>query len=475
MGMLIASILLLIFAGLFFINAAKNAANLIFTTAIVIASIGTFGSYMEFHILPYLRNQMHPNDFTIAFCDYLCSFMVSLGHFVPYANLLAFTLYFSGYMEGQKTFQHVIYNLIIYAPVMACFTLFPVQRQFNPDFKFISAWSGLYFLISSIIQIKSYFRASTKKEKNDRLFVIAAIIPTVLAHFLMVLLAQALGNKTIWRYGYLIVAGICFAYVVFIIKFGVFGLRIRFEKMKMDTAIKTISSSTLIFNHAVKNEVAKISMCKDLINRLQAKLDDNEVKEKIHLYTEIIDSSLSHLLNLAERIKDNSQPIVLYEDTFSLKELVDNTLKPFINAADSNINIRSAMDYDIQIIADYNHLKECLGNIIKNAEEALKGQGNITVSAINKNRFIALRVEDDGPGIEQEHLPCLFDPFFSTKKGGTNYGLGLFYCYNVMKKHGGFIEVNSKAGVGTGVSLILPAKRVLTQFKNMDNRSAGVV
>ena len=65
-----------------------------------------------------------------------------------------------------------------------------------------------------------------------------------------------------------------------------------------------------------------------------------------------------------------------------------------------------------------------------------------------------ISVIDNGVGIPEENLDRIFDPFFTTKKGGT--GLGLSICYNIVKSHGGDIEVKSRVGQGTTILVSLP-------------------
>ena len=64
---------------------------------------------------------------------------------------------------------------------------------------------------------------------------------------------------------------------------------------------------------------------------------------------------------------------------------------------------------------------------------------------------------DNGPGIPPEYLDQVFDPFFTTKKEGEGTGLGLSVSYNIIKKNGGRMEVQSKLGHGAWFSIFLPS------------------
>ncbi|MCX7749297.1 MAG: HAMP domain-containing histidine kinase [Clostridia bacterium] len=462
MGMLIASILLLIASFLFFFSNSQNAVNRILAAAAFITSIGTFGSYMETNLIPDLIVRGTFAMDKIIFLEYLCSFILSLGHFVPYSIMLLFSIYFAGLMKDKKRSFHIKITLIILIPTILSFILFPIGRQFKPDFKFLSFWCGLYLLFTIIILLRAYLNSYTTREKWDIVLVFATIIPAVASQYLMVMITQALGDKNTWKYSYWIVSIAFIIHISLIIKYGVFGLRIRFEKNRMDTALKTINSSSLIYNHAVKNEVSKMSLCTQNIISVSEKIQDIDIKFRITQNSQIIEDSVNHLLNLVERISANTRQIELIESIFSLNDLIGDTLKGIQNTfTHKNIVFNKMIHSDFEIKGDITHLRECLNNVVKNSIEAIQSNGVITISLRYEGRLLALSVEDNGPGIPEKIIPYLFNPFYSTKRTGINFGLGLFYCYNVMRKHNGSIEVKSKVGSSTIVSLIFPTKRIV--------------
>jgi signal transduction histidine kinase len=69
---------------------------------------------------------------------------------------------------------------------------------------------------------------------------------------------------------------------------------------------------------------------------------------------------------------------------------------------------------------------------------------------------VRIDVADNGPGIPAEYMSQIFDPFFTTKKEGLGTGLGLSVSYNIIKKNGGRMEVQSQPGQGTCFSIFLP-------------------
>jgi two-component system NtrC family sensor kinase len=98
-------------------------------------------------------------------------------------------------------------------------------------------------------------------------------------------------------------------------------------------------------------------------------------------------------------------------------------------------------------------------NLITNAAQALPAQGGqITLATRLEDDGIAVEVADNGSGIPAEVLPKIFDPFFTTKEVGKGTGLGLSISYQIIKDHGGRINVESQIGRGTKFTVWLPLK-----------------
>ena len=68
-------------------------------------------------------------------------------------------------------------------------------------------------------------------------------------------------------------------------------------------------------------------------------------------------------------------------------------------------------------------------------------------------------MSDNGCGMDSETAEHIFEPYYTTKNGEKNLGLGLYYCWNVMNAHGGSIRVSSEPGAGSTFTLLFPIKR----------------
>jgi two-component system cell cycle sensor histidine kinase/response regulator CckA len=126
-----------------------------------------------------------------------------------------------------------------------------------------------------------------------------------------------------------------------------------------------------------------------------------------------------------------------------------------------------------QIAIDGAQIRRLLSNLIRNAEQAQPNGGEITVRCfapdhaemfpgemVTDTNFqpsgLAIEVEDKGEGIPAEHLPHIFEPYFSTRKADNATGLGLTVCESIAKAHGGSLTVSSEQGKGTTVRFYLP-------------------
>jgi CheY-like chemotaxis protein len=119
------------------------------------------------------------------------------------------------------------------------------------------------------------------------------------------------------------------------------------------------------------------------------------------------------------------------------------------------------------IEADEGQMSQMLNNLLVNARQATTGPGEVIVRAhrrvlregevpgLDAGTFVELSVRDGGHGIAAEVLHKVFDPFFTTRPSGT--GLGLATSYSIVRRHGGHIEIESRIGEGTTVTVLLPA------------------
>ncbi len=108
------------------------------------------------------------------------------------------------------------------------------------------------------------------------------------------------------------------------------------------------------------------------------------------------------------------------------------------------------------ILADPGQLEQVFVNLLINAADACQPGGHVKVSAAQRERRVCFEIVDDGCGIAAENLTAVLDPFFTTKKRGQGTGLGLTIAADIVRNHGGALEIDSAIGRGTTIRVLLP-------------------
>lgn len=138
-----------------------------------------------------------------------------------------------------------------------------------------------------------------------------------------------------------------------------------------------------------------------------------------------------------------------------LSETVD-FLKPELKAA--KIQIVEELDRQMPFfLFDPERIHQVFMNIIKNAVHAMPKGGSIRIQTEVKDKLCLIRFQDTGIGIHADMMPRIFDAYYTTKEEGT--GLGLMIVYQIIREHGGRIEVSSQPGLGTTFTIVLPIRK----------------
>jgi PAS domain S-box-containing protein len=105
---------------------------------------------------------------------------------------------------------------------------------------------------------------------------------------------------------------------------------------------------------------------------------------------------------------------------------------------------------------DRRELEQVLLNLLVNAAQAIDGTGTIRVRTALRDQEVEIAISDDGRGIAPDALERIFDPFFTTKPVGEGTGLGLSISHEIVRRHGGRLEVTSELGAGSEFRVTLP-------------------
>lgn len=156
-------------------------------------------------------------------------------------------------------------------------------------------------------------------------------------------------------------------------------------------------------------------------------------------------------------LKDFSRMGENITSSVDLANEIDVTLNILHNKLKNRITIHKDYEPNMpKIDAFGGQLNQVFMNIFDNAAYAIKGKGNIKISMQHDEKYVTIKIEDDGCGMDKETLDRLFDPFFTTKPVGQGTGLGMSITYKIIKNHNGEIIAESEKDKGTIFTIKLP-------------------
>jgi len=166
-------------------------------------------------------------------------------------------------------------------------------------------------------------------------------------------------------------------------------------------------------------------------------------------------------------LKDFARPDEQAMHDADLNHLLQST----INIVRNELKYVAQLDLQLgelpRIVCHPQQINQVVSNLLVNAAHAIEQQGTITVRTWQDGDLVVLSVADTGKGILPENMNRIFDPFFTTKDVGKGTGLGLSISYDIVKKHGGEIAVESTIGVGTTFTVKLPVDQSLINIPRL--------
>ena len=215
-----------------------------------------------------------------------------------------------------------------------------------------------------------------------------------------------------------------------------------FEKMKR-RILKHISQRTAMLSgisHDLKTPLTRLKLQIELLNKNQ-KL--NSLKEEIIEMEKMINEYLDFASN------QYSQPV----EKFNIVQLIQNLINKSFKK-----NIKMKSPKNLIFSGRKNLIRRCIANIINNSQKYAE---NISISCKKIKKTILINIDDDGPGIADEHKEKVFRPFYRVDKSrslkDSNVGLGLSIVEDIVNSHGGTVKLlNNPKGKGLRVSLSFP-------------------
>ena len=175
-------------------------------------------------------------------------------------------------------------------------------------------------------------------------------------------------------------------------------------------------------------------------------IKDKEISQK--LADDIIE--MEKMLN--EYLQFTSSSYLEKNENFDLSNLINETIKKY-----NNKNITSNLASDIFINGKKNLIKRCINNLIDNG---IKYGEKVNIELIKSSNNLFIKIEDDGPGIDEKEYDNVFKPFYKIDKGRadskSSVGLGLSIASDIIRSHGGNIKLEKSNMNGLSVKIFLP-------------------
>ncbi|MBP1962136.1 sensor histidine kinase [Paenibacillus aceris] len=422
-----------------------------------IAFTGGFGALaavLSETFIPYIQQTVpNPSISTLLYRIMgICSLISYYG--LPYSFAMLALKYNAAW---QKPAIRTWLPIGMLLPPIACLLFTPGYTEEMPiTFPIVALWAVPYIFSGAVLIVMKMDRLPAMRRTH--LFTCLALLPPILCVGVLNYVMPSFGFYRMWVYHVWILAFVVPFFVFTFFKYGFLGMRLLIERRKLDSTLRAITSGTAILNHAIKNDVGKMRL---FLEKMKQHAEDTNQTELIQ-DIEVVMGASQHIRDMISRVHEQTQELPLRVSAVHLGDLLEEVLlplRPYLAkiAVHSNISEESTLQLDRIQIA------ETLTNVLMNAIEAMPQGGELIIRTLQAKKNIVLEIKDNGLGMEKEVLKQVLEPFYTTKSGShSNFGLGLAYCYSVMKKHGGSLELSSSPGKGTSVFLTFPGSRLQT-------------
>jgi two-component system, NtrC family, sensor kinase len=233
-------------------------------------------------------------------------------------------------------------------------------------------------------------------------------------------------------------------------------LEVHQEQLVQSRKIAAVGTLTSGIAHELNNPINNIVLTAESLKEDFKELPDEEALgliQDILVQSERASEIVKGLLDFSRAEHPEFEPL-------PVGAVIQDTLKLVRNQLSlSGINVEQDIPPDLPLIyGDRKSLQQVFLNLFINAIHAMLDGGTLQIRACpsTDGEQMIIDVTDTGVGIDPEHLPQIFDPFYTTKQVGRGTGLGLSVTYGIVEKHGGHIEVKSRKGEGSTFTVTLP-------------------
>lgn len=223
-----------------------------------------------------------------------------------------------------------------------------------------------------------------------------------------------------------------------------------FDQMRKVDRLSALGELSAAMAHEIRNPLGSI---KGGIEIIEEGFDKGSPK---HEFVDIIKKEISRLDRIISEFLTYARPRPPHKSMNSINEIIHSVVTLLGREADrQGVKVSLELSGEIpEVMVDGEQIKQAILNILLNAIQAIGVDGTVTVSTCMKDGILQVSVRDTGKGIDEDEAERLFDPFFTTKEEGT--GLGLSISYQIVKAHGGDIEIALPEAGGSEFIMSIP-------------------
>ena len=313
----IISVSLLVLVGItLLLSNPRNIALRWFSAAIFCTIFGAFHSIIAEIITPIYSFKIRES---IMFLTNLSGFFNTIPYyFIPYCFLL-FSIYCTGdFLKKRPNLKNNLKFLLL-IPIVIMYLFFPVSdftsfNNYHISYLFFAVWSSPYNIFGIILLFYSYFNAKNVKYKKELFRINLMIIPTMIADLIVCHILLGIGILSFIKYLAFIEIFPFIIFLFFLLKDGIFGVRLRFDKYRLDSVMQILPSGSAVLNHALKNEITNISLSAYIANENPTIKND----PTLHQCLQTVLNSTQNVIGLVTRLNEQMKEIVLNESPNNL-------------------------------------------------------------------------------------------------------------------------------------------------------------
>lgn len=249
--------------------------------------------------------------------------------------------------------------------------------------------------------------------------------------------------------------------------------RERDRKIRQIQKIDTLARLAGGIAHEIGNPLNSIGIHLKLLERELASAEP-ALGKKCCEYLEVLQAETRRLDRMVRgflKVTRRKAGTFKLEDVNQILEASVALMLPEIKESGAQVDLKLAKNLPLFLI-DAEKIKQVFINLIKNAIQSMPEGGRVEIFSEMREKVCALTFRDHGIGIPEDHLPYIFDAYYTTKTEGA--GLGLMIVSGIVQEHGGKIEVKSEVGKGTAFKIYLPIRREKLQLPDQPGKGEVV-